>query len=136
MELLRPLRSGWEVDRTIVLEEDKLVLIRFGEGGSEAVTILDSVFYAIEDVVKNMVEMYSVNISQVKDFTEMYELYDPCSVMIFYQNRRLLVDHGSGDNNKIITPIHHKQGWIDLIEVAYIGAKKGKGLVNAPKSFT
>jgi hypothetical protein len=31
----------------------------------------------------------------------MYELYDPCTVMFFYRNKHIMIDLGTGNNNKI-----------------------------------
>ena len=57
----------------------------------------------------------------------MYELYDPCSVMFFFRNKHILVDFGTGNNNKINWAIKEKQELIDIIETVYKGSKKGKG---------
>jgi DIM1 family U5 snRNP protein len=47
----------------------------------------------------------------------MYELYDPCTVMFFYRNKHIMVDLGTGNNNKINWSIDDKQEMIDIIEV-------------------
>ena len=31
----------------------------------------------------------------------MYELYDPCTVMFFFRNKHIMIDLGTGNNNKI-----------------------------------
>lgn len=41
---------------------------------------------------------------QVPDFNKMYELYDPCTVMFFYRNKHIMIDLGTGNNNKSIYP--------------------------------
>ena len=30
----------------------------------------------------------------------MYELYDPCTVMFFFRNKHIMIDLGTGNNNK------------------------------------
>jgi DIM1 family U5 snRNP protein len=47
-----------------------------------------------------------------------------------------MIDFGTGDNNKLKWPIEDKQEMIDIIEVVYRGAKKGKGLVISPKDYS
>ena len=55
-----------------------------------------------------------VDISKVSDFNKMYELYgarplrrhlshlpDPCTVMFFFRNKHIMIDLGTGNNNKI-----------------------------------
>jgi len=49
-----------------------------------------------------------VDIEEVPHFNTMYELYDPCTVMFFWRNRHIMVDFGTGDNNKIKWPIKSK----------------------------
>ena len=39
--------------------------------------------------------------STVPEFNTMYELYDPVTVMFFFRNRHIMVDLGTGNNNKI-----------------------------------
>jgi DIM1 family U5 snRNP protein len=79
---------------------------------------------------------YVVDITEVPDFNTMYELYDPCTVMFFFRNRHMMVDFGTGNNNKMIWALDDKQDMIDLLEVVYRGARKGKGLVISPKDFS
>lgn len=37
--------------------------------------------------MKNFAVIYLVDISEVPDFSAMYELYDPCTVMFFFRNK-------------------------------------------------
>ena len=66
----------------------------------------------------------------------MYELYDPMTVMFFFRNRHIMVDFGTGNNNKMTWPLDDKQDLIDILEAVYRGARKGKGLVISPKDFS
>jgi DIM1 family U5 snRNP protein len=49
----------------------------------------------------------------------MYELYDPCTVMFFFRNRHIMIDLGTGDNNKINWPLSNKQEFIDIVGNLY-----------------
>lgn len=31
----------------------------------------------------------------------MYELYDPCTIMFFFRNKHIMIDLGTGNNNKV-----------------------------------
>ena len=77
-----------------------------------------------------------VDISEVPDFNTMYELYDPCTVMFFFRNKHIMIDLGTGNNNKINWALNNKQEMIDIIETVYRGAKKGRGLVISPKDYS
>lgn len=39
----------------------------------------------------------------------MYELYDPCTVMFFFRNKHIMIDLGTGNNNKISWAFNNKQ---------------------------
>lgn len=65
-----------------------------------------------------------------------YELYDPCTVMFFYRNKHIMIDLGTGNNNKISWALEDTQEFIDIIETVYRGARKGRGLVISPKDYS
>ena len=134
--MLPHLRTGWEVDQAILAEEDRLVLIRFGHDWDAQCMIMDETMYVIADNSKNFACMYLVDISDVPDFNTMYELYDPVTLMFFFRNKHIMIDLGTGNNNKVNWPISNKQEMFDLIEVVYRGARKGRGLVIAPKDYS
>ena len=115
--LLPHLRNGWEVDQAIVTEEDRVVVIRFGRDQDQVCMIQDEVLMNIADKVKNFAVIYVVDIDEVPDFNGMYELYDPCTTMFFYRNKHIMVDLGTGNNNKINWALADKQEMIDIIEV-------------------
>lgn len=70
---------------------------------------------------------------RVPDFNQMYELYDPMTIMFFYRNKHMMCDFGTGNNNKLNWVLEDKQELIDILETIYKGAKKGRGLVVSPK---
>jgi hypothetical protein len=47
-----------------------------------------------------------------------------------------MIDLGTGNNNKINWPLTDKQEFIDIVETVYRGARKGRGLVVAPKDYS
>ena len=159
--LLPHLRSGWAVDQVgrfflacenglrtcvcvsdallrqaIVQEKEKLVVIRFGHDWDPDCMLQDETLYSIADKVSNFAVIYLVDISEVPDFNKMYELYDPCTTMFFFRNKHIMVDLGTGNNNKINWPLNNKQELIDICEVVYKSAKKGRGLAVSPKDYS
>ena len=97
---------------------------------------MDELLYNAAQLTKNYAVYYLVDITEVPDFNSMYELYDDCTVMFFFRNKHIQVDLGTGDNNKINWAMDSKQEFIDIVETVYLGAKKGKGLVNSPKDYS
>ena len=134
--LMPHLTNGWEVDQAIVSEEDRVVIIRFGRDTDQTCMVQDEVLAKIAEKVKNFAVIYVVDIDQVPDFNEMYELYDACTTMFFYRNKHIMVDLGTGNNNKINWAMTDKQELIDIIEIVYRGARKGLGLVVSPKDYS
>eukprot|EP00968_Pinguiococcus_pyrenoidosus_P013434 scaffold1220_cov259-Pinguiococcus_pyrenoidosus.AAC.106 len=97
---------------------------------------MDEVLWQISEQVQNFAVVYLVDISQVPDFNTMYELYDPCTVMFLFRNKHIMVDLGTGNNNKINWALTNHQELIDIIETVDRGARKGRGLVVSPKDYS
>lgn len=79
------LHSGWHVDQGILVEEDRVVCIRFGHDHDSECMAMDETMYGVSEKVQNFAIMYLVDITEVPDFNKMYELYDPCTLMFFYR---------------------------------------------------
>lgn len=133
---LTHLTNGWQVDQAILAEDDRIVIIRFGHDWDPECMIMDETLFAIADLVKNFAIIYVVDITETPDFNQMYELYDQCTVMFFYRNKHIMVDLGTGNNNKINWAIDNKQEMINIVETVYRGASKGRGLVVSPKDYS
>lgn len=97
---------------------------------------MDEILYSIADKVKQWVVVYVVDITETPDFNAMYELYDPCTLMFFWRNKHMQIDLGTGDNNKLTFVPEDKQELLDILEVIYKGARKGKGLVISPRDYS
>jgi DIM1 family U5 snRNP protein len=119
-----------------VTEDDRVVVIRFGRDQDATCMVQDEVLMSIAEKVKNFAVIYLVDIDEVPDFNTMYELYAPSTLMFFYRNKHIMVDLGTGDNNKIDWALTDKQELIDIIEMVYRGARKGRGLVVSPKDYS
>ena len=134
--MLPHLKSGWDVDQAILNEEERVVVIRFGHDWDKTCMLMDEILFAIAEDVSKFSVIYLVDNTKIPDFNTMYELYDPCTIMFFYRNKHIMVDLGTGTNNKINFLMNEKQELIDIIECVYRGAKKGRGLVISPKGYS
>lgn len=56
--------------------------------------------------------------------------------MFFFRNKHIMIDLGTGNNNKINWPLEDKQEMVDIVETVYRGARKGRGLVVSPKDYS
>lgn len=134
--LLPHLRSGWHVDQAILSEEDRVVVVRFGNTTSEECMVQDEVLVKVAKKVQRFAVIYLVDIKEVSDFNAMYELYDNMAIMMFFRNKLIMVDYGTGNNNKLTHVVRESQEIIDVIEMVYRGARKGKGLVVSPYDYS
>jgi len=134
--LLPHLHSGFAVDQAILSEEDRVVILRFGHDWDATCMQMDEILASVSEACKNFAVVYLVDISEVPDFNTMYELYDPCTTMFFFRNKHIMIDLGTGNNNKINWAMNDKQEFIDITEVVYRGARKGRGLVVSPKDYS
>lgn len=55
---------------------------------------------------------------------------------VFCRNKHIMIDLGTGNNNKINWTMEDKQEMIDIVETVYRGARKGRGLVVSPKDYS
>ncbi|KAH0479299.1 MAG: hypothetical protein KVP17_000401 [Porospora cf. gigantea B] len=97
---------------------------------------MDETLFKVADEVKNFAVIYLVDVREVPDFNTMYELFDPCTLMFFYRNKHMMIDLGTGNNNKVNWPITNAQEMVDIIETIYRGGRKGRGLVVSPKDYS
>lgn len=134
--LLPHLHNGWEVDQAILSEENRVVIVRWGHDYDNICMQMDELLYSIAYDIKNFAVIYLVDISEVPDFNAMYELYDQCSIMFFYRNKLIMCDYGTGNNYKLNFLLSDRQELIDVIEVVYRAATKGKGLAISPKDYS
>ncbi|CAK7262744.1 Dimethyladenosine transferase [Sporothrix epigloea] len=130
------LESGWHVDQAILYDQERVVVILFGNPNEIDVMVQTEMLRKIAPDVVNFATLYTCDISKVKDFNKMYELYDPCTLMFFWRNKHVMIDTGTGNNNKVNFLVRSKQELIDMIEVVYRGAKKGRGLVVAVNDYS
>jgi DIM1 family U5 snRNP protein len=153
--MLTHLPSAWHVDKAILSEQERIVVMRFAkeeptttnqstptmavtEAERQVCLQMDAVLEAAAPLVLNFAVVYAVDRWQVPDFDAMYELDDgePVAVMFFWHGRHMLVDYGTGNNHKITWPLADKQDLIDVLEVVYKGAIKGKRMVVSPKDYS
>ena len=71
--LLPHLNTGWHVDQAILSEENRLVVIRFGDPTNNPdLDIMDEVLSKVAPMVQKWAVVYVCDISKVPDFNHMY----------------------------------------------------------------
>uniref|UniRef100_A0A7S2TUJ5 mRNA splicing factor DIB1 n=1 Tax=Lotharella oceanica TaxID=641309 RepID=A0A7S2TUJ5_9EUKA len=122
--------------KLFIKKKNRLVIIRFGIPDKIECKRMDKILEKVMLSVYDIAIICTVDIEKVVDFNEMYELYDNCSVMFFFRNRHIMIDLGTGNNNKIDWVLQDKFELIDIIESVYRGVRKGKNLILSPIDFS
>jgi hypothetical protein len=99
------LPSATWVDETLMTAraQKRLVAIRFGRTADPLCQQCDAALQQAADCeyLLPTLSVYTVDIDEVPDFTYMYELYDPFTIMVFHQSKPLMLDVGFGPMRKL-----------------------------------
>ena len=140
---MESLPSATMVDEELVSARaaNKVVAIRFGRTADPLCQQCDAHLVRVAaalDVPAALLALYSVDIDEVPEFTYMYELYDPFTIMLFHQSRPLVLEAGHGPTRKLTDPFSVAELTL-LLECAVRGALdlgKPKGSATAPQVGT
>ena len=104
-QLVPSLPTATWLDETLMQhrEQNKLVAIRFGRAADAHCRRADALLKeAAEPLLKaSLLSVFTVDVDEVKEFSYMYELYDPFTIMLFWRSRPMLCDVGHGPVRKI-----------------------------------
>lgn len=152
MAELKRLHSAWEVDRTIVLEGDKVILLRLSKferldassvqnpaavQHHESTKLMDEILVQVARKVRKYCVIYAVDTVEVAQFDRLYELGDPdepFALMFFYRSRHIKLDVGSGNVNKVNFLL---ETWdvIPLVDASFKAGRQGKSIAYSEKKF-
>ena len=130
--ILKTLSSKIEVDQVIKSTIDKVLVLRFGRSNDTGCLQCDDILMKTAQLVSNMADVYLVDIDNVQVYTQYFDISLIPATTFFFNGQHMKVDFGTQDNTKFIGPYHCKQDFIDLVEVIYRGAMKGKLIVTSP----
>lgn len=83
--LLPHLNTGWHVDQAILSEDNRLVVIRFGDPNNNPdLDIMDEVLSKVAPMVQKWAVIYVCDISKVPDFNHMYGMFWLFSLPSFF----------------------------------------------------
>lgn len=130
--LLKTLHSKKEVDEVICKTEDLVLVLRFGRDSDSSCLRLDDILSKSENDLANMAVIYLVDIDQVPVYTQYFDISLIPSTIFFFNGQHMKVDWGSPDHTKFVGSFKTKQDFVDVVEVIYRGAMKGKVMVTSP----
>ncbi|GKT26810.1 Dim1 family like protein [Aduncisulcus paluster] len=134
--LLKHLKHAYAIEQALEFFQEKVVILRFGIESDIGCMEIDELLYNIEPKLAKFAVIYAIDLEEVSDFTEVYELYSTYNIMFFFRNKHIQVDCGSGDNTKIDFSITEEEEFIAIVELVYEAGLKGRGLAVAPKQYS
>ncbi|MEE6470097.1 hypothetical protein FKM82_008856 [Ascaphus truei] len=130
--LLPKLSSKRDVDHAIKTTAEKVLALRFGRDDDSTCLQLDDILAKTSHDLSKMATIYLVDADKVPVYTQYFDISYIPSTIFFFNGQHMKVDYGSPDHTKFVGSFKTKQDFIDLIEVLYRGAMRGKLIVRSP----
>jgi hypothetical protein len=83
-----------------------------------------------------MASLYVVDVEDVPHYVKYFDILLIPSVIFFFNGVHLKCDYGTPDHTKWVGHFHSKEDFISLIESFYLGAMKGKQIIDCPLEKT
>ncbi|KAL7752768.1 Thioredoxin-like protein 4B [Sorochytrium milnesiophthora] len=126
-----------DVGRVIRETEDRVLALRFGRATDAVCMELDHILEKTALAVRKFAAVYTVDVDSAPDYVRYFDISLIPATVFFFNAKHIKVDYGQAalstqDNTKFIGTFAHKQDLIDLLEVIYRGAMRGKLIVTSP----
>merc|ERR1711879_672296 len=133
---LSHLHSAWAVEQAVTTEQAKVVLLRFGHDYDPECLLTDEVLASARELVRDICAIHLVDTKEVPEFSQQYELYDPCTLLFFFRGRHVQLELGIGDRYKITWPVGGVKELVDITEAVHRGAQQGRHLIVASRDYS
>jgi DIM1 family U5 snRNP protein len=117
------LNTDYSVDQAILDQNNKILIIGFYPKFYQANTenYLDSL-----NLFKKEANLYKISTKRVKEFNIIYEINDNICFIFYFENKKIFVDSGSGDNNKVEGLMFNSKYFKRIVNLICKNCMKGK----------
>ncbi|KAK3268613.1 hypothetical protein CYMTET_22891 [Cymbomonas tetramitiformis] len=133
-DLIPVLSKKSEIDGAIREVLDKVVVLRFGRATDASCLQLDDILWKSQRDVSKFSSIFLVDVDA--EGTQTYVKYFDITIipaMVFFFNcEHIKMDCGTPDHTKFVGAFHRRQDFVDVAEVLYRGAMRGKQIVDCP----
>ena len=130
--LLERIISKKQLADVIRQTADIVLVLRFGRETDSACLQLDNILEKTSAPLANMANIYTVDVDSVPEYVQYFDISLIPASIFFFNGQHIKVDWNTPDQTKFIGSFQSKQDFIDVIEVIYRGAMRGKLIVNSP----
>ncbi|XP_063442953.1 thioredoxin-like protein 4B [Mytilus trossulus] len=130
--IIPQLSTKQEVDEVIRKTEDVVLVLRFGRENDVTCMQLDHILSKLIPELRKMAAIYTVDVDSIPVYTRYFDITLIPSTIFFFNAQHLKVDWGTPDHTKFIGSFKTKQDFIDVVEMIFRGAMKGKVMIKSP----
>ncbi|MQL68147.1 hypothetical protein Taro_000422 [Colocasia esculenta] len=132
--LLPMLTRKKEVDTFIRDTLEKVLVLRFGDASQPECAHLDDILYKSSRAVSRFatIALVDSNSEELQVYIKYFDISVMPSAVFFFNAHHMKMDSGSADHTKWVGSFYTKQDFIDVVEVIFRGAMKGKMIVTCP----
>jgi len=132
--LLETLTKKEEIDNLIRNTIDKVLVLRIGRASDIVCMQLDEILAkSVRDVSKfASIGLVDADAPEIQLYIKYFDISLIPATIFFFNAHHMKMDSGTPDHTKWIGAFHSKQDFIDVVEVIFRGAMKGKLIVTCP----
>ncbi|TDH70560.1 hypothetical protein CCR75_005483 [Bremia lactucae] len=130
--LLEQLSTKAAVDDAIRSTKDRVLVLRFGRAKDLVCLQQDAILARSERELSKMARLCIVETEDIPIYCQYFDIILIPATVFFVNEQHMKVDYGTPDHTKFVGAFRTKQDLIDLVEVIYRGAKRGKSIVSCP----